>query len=217
MSKKDKIVTYLKDKYDPEVLILHGSRAAGQATEHSDWDIFMFDDQELPSESGRGFGIELDVDAKKLPINTKKEVENEFGCQLKHAKILHDTDGVGKHILELAEDLYADGFNATQKELDDKKNNSRRTYYRLAERSEHIAHLYRLDFVAYSTRYWYQVLQNEWQDNFYFAFPRIKSEDPNYYENLMRVLKDDDYSKRLASARWIHGELFGEDVKELGS
>jgi predicted nucleotidyltransferase len=212
MNKQDKIVTYLKDKYDPEALILHGSRAAGQATENSDWDIFMFDDQELLSESGRGFGVELDVDAKKLPINTKKEVENEFGCQLKQAEVLLDTDGVGKGILELAEALYADGFNATQKEIDDKKNNLRRTYYRLAERSKHIAHLYRLDFVAYSTRYWYQILQNEWQDNFYFAFPRIKSEDPEYHENLMAVLESDGHPKRLASARWVHEKLFGEDL-----
>jgi predicted nucleotidyltransferase len=70
MDKKDKIATYLKDKYDPEALILHGSRAAGQATEHSDWDIFMLDTQELPNETSRKFGAELDVAAKKLPVDT---------------------------------------------------------------------------------------------------------------------------------------------------
>jgi len=212
MNKQDKVVSYLKDKYDPKALILHGSRAAGQATEHSDWDIFVFDTQELPNETGRKFGAELDIVSKQLPINTTQDVEDQFGCQLKHAEVLHDTGGVGKSILELAKDLYTDGFNVTQKEIDSKKNKLRRTYYRLAERSEHIAHLYRLDFVAYSTRYWYQILQNEWQDNFYFAFPRIKSEDPEYYENLMTVLESDNHPKRLASARWIHKELFGEGI-----
>ena len=212
MNKQDKIVTYLKDKYDPQALILHGSRAAGQATEHSDWDIFMLDTQQLPSETGCKFGAELDVASKQLPIDTTQDVESQFGCQLKQAEVLHDTNGVGKRILELAKALYADGFNATQKEIDDKKNNLRRTYYRLAERSEHIAHLYRLDFVAYSTRYWYQILQNKWQDNFYFAFPRIKSEDPEYYDNLMTVLEGDDNSEQLASARRVHKELFGEEL-----
>ena len=115
MNKKDKIITYLKDKHDPEALILHGSRAAGQATENSDWDIFMFDTQELPNETGRKLGAELDIVSKQLPINTIKDVEDQFGCQLKHAELLHDTGGVGKRILKLAEDLYNDGFNATQK------------------------------------------------------------------------------------------------------
>ena len=39
---KEKLVEYLKEKYNPVAIVLHGSRANGNAREHSDWDFVVF-------------------------------------------------------------------------------------------------------------------------------------------------------------------------------
>lgn len=211
----EKITTYLKDKYDPQALILHGSRASGHATENSDWDLFILDEREFSSESARKFGEELDIDFRQLPIPTD-DIGSKFGCQLKHAELLLDTNGVGTDLLKRAEEFYGRGFNISEQECEDFRRKLRRTYHRVKERPDHIAHLYRLNFVAQSVRRWYQILQDEWQDNFYIAFPRIKGEDPEFYEHTITVLESDNRQERLRSACCIHERLFNEDLTELG-
>lgn len=63
LSEKEKqIVTVLREKFDPQAIILVGSRADGTATASSDWDTFLFCGE-------RRAGVELEHENLKIDVN----------------------------------------------------------------------------------------------------------------------------------------------------
>ena len=68
---EQKIVNFIKKEYDPEVILLGGSRSRGTETEKSDWDLFLLG---AKKENGRFLdfqGARLDVTFKKWPEESK--------------------------------------------------------------------------------------------------------------------------------------------------
>ncbi len=47
MDKKEKLITYLKEIYNPVAIVLAGSRASGTFSPTSDWDVYVFSDQKF--------------------------------------------------------------------------------------------------------------------------------------------------------------------------
>ncbi len=39
---KEKLIEFIKEKYKPVAIVLHGSRVNGYSREHSDWDFVIF-------------------------------------------------------------------------------------------------------------------------------------------------------------------------------
>jgi len=63
MDIEQKLVDYLKAKYSPLAILIHGSRASGFAREHSDWDfaILVDKDTQVDREIIDGANIEVRV------------------------------------------------------------------------------------------------------------------------------------------------------------
>jgi predicted nucleotidyltransferase len=62
LPEKEQIVTVLRERFDPQAIILVGSRVDGSATENSDWDTFLFCGE-------RRAGIELTHDGLRIDVN----------------------------------------------------------------------------------------------------------------------------------------------------
>ena len=66
-----KIIEYIKAQYNPEVILLAGSRAKGKETDGSDWDLFLLG----PKKGNGGFinfeGQLLDITFKSWPEENK--------------------------------------------------------------------------------------------------------------------------------------------------
>src|SRR3989344_2829024 len=103
MSKKEKIIEYLKEKYHPKAMLLHGSHATGNERPHSDWDIFLLFDKIPEQNRDRAMIGGEDVEWKgfQLPIPSDQILKN-FYVYLQSAKVLWEEGNVGSELLERA-------------------------------------------------------------------------------------------------------------------
>jgi predicted nucleotidyltransferase len=105
---EEKIVEYLKSKYNPQAILLTGSRVSGKAVKESDWDIYV-----VTPEKHRGEFVEwndelLDITFKELP--EKVGILTNPYKPLWPVKILLDnTDGVLDKVLANTKAKYDEG------------------------------------------------------------------------------------------------------------
>lgn len=95
-----KIIEYIKNRYDPISVIVYGSFADGSNNEHSDFDalVIVKDGEKLHDVS---FVNEIQLDVFVYPASYFK---NDFDCeeiiQIFDGKIILDNDGVGQKLKE---------------------------------------------------------------------------------------------------------------------
>ena len=93
MVNTDKILAYLKDTYQPDVIIAYGSFADGSANKNSDFDALVIADKEKTHDSSVIDGIVLDVFI--YPSDTfRQNYDPEEFLQVWDGNILLDTNGV---------------------------------------------------------------------------------------------------------------------------
>lgn len=92
-----KVIDYLKTKYNPETLILYGSYADGSSNANSDLDALLFADvtEEIHDVSVVD-GIQLDV----FVYSADTVLNPQEYPQLYHSKILFDRNGRGKELCD---------------------------------------------------------------------------------------------------------------------
>lgn len=94
---ENQLVEYIKTKYDPVAIVLHGSRANGMARQYSDWDVVILVNQDKePTTREIVFGANLELKQIVLPA------ENFIGFffRSENTKILLDTDSTAKKLIE---------------------------------------------------------------------------------------------------------------------
>ena len=107
MNKKDQIIQYLQEKYDPSTIIAYGSFANGMEDKNSDFDALLITDCPAVIHDGTVVdGTELDVFVYSPEHFDGKyditEIEQIYdGC------ILLDKDGLGQKLLQAAADYVA--------------------------------------------------------------------------------------------------------------
>ncbi len=102
-SRLDKIIAELKDKYQSHTIILYGSRARGDATSASDYDILAIRDKGEMERDARYFdGAFLDCFIYSL-----EEIKdpNQF-LGLKDGIVICQKDKIGDELLEKVKDIY---------------------------------------------------------------------------------------------------------------
>jgi hypothetical protein len=197
---------YLKSKYNPKAIILHGSRLGKNAFASSDHDIAIITNtpDHVSPEEYEGclldvFGIrpnESVLMAGNTPI---------WPCEI----IFDDLDKLGLQLLQRTRDAYMAGPQPlTEEELENRKNYTKRLLQRLENRGEDplIRYYYLSDLYDRIIRYWFET-RGQWTQPIYMALPNIVEEDSVFYI-LLSKLWGPEY---LETAINIYAHLF-EDL-----
>ncbi len=93
----DKILTYLKEKYQPDAIVVYGSFVDGSANENSDFDALVIGGKEKIHDSSVIDGTVLDVFV--YPLDTfRSEYDPEEFVQVWDGKIVLDKDGAASRL-----------------------------------------------------------------------------------------------------------------------
>ena len=211
--KAEKIANILKEKYGPVAILLHGSRAVGKERAHSDWDILMLFDGDIPRRGYRESIEDEDVEWKafKIPAAADSMVDI-FGMYLQFAKVLWEEDGAGSVILENASAAYSKG---PQLSPDDIRCEKKFLMHKLLGMQDDVdtPHMFLRHlgvFFSRASNLWFEVLHNEFSRRFYLAIPEIKARDPEYGEHLNVLPSNSSNEEKIEAAGWIVQSLFGD-------
>lgn len=202
----DDIVTYLRKKYCPKAILLHGSRARGDAFDQSDYDLALIvenPDQVRP-EHYQGQALDTSGISSTEPI-LKSGQTPIWPCLV----LYDDGDGLGKRLTKQTEDAFKQGPVAlTKEEFENRRNFSKRLIQRIQGRGQDpmIRFYYMGDFYPRILRYWCE-LNRRWTLSAHLLLPLIAAEDPMFYQDLQDLWME-DYQK---SALKIHRHLFEND------
>ena len=209
MSKKEEIITYLKEEYNPQAIILHRSRAKGMAGENSDWDFFLLDKKEkkITPEQYKGEALDIQRIDPHLP---KDEIVDEHGPVFLEADLVYDTKSIGKEFLAKAQLAAKAGPDLSDDEINRRKNYLLRYLNRMRDRQDQPGAFfyYVCSFYAAAIQYWYEVLQDEWGEPIYKAVSQIEKRDPEYSTLLKKLREDNSPKDKINTAEQIFNYLF---------
>jgi hypothetical protein len=199
----ENLITYLKEKYSPKAILLHGSRARGDALDESDYDLALITDKPdlIRPESYNGCALDMDgvsptekiLKAGQTPI---------WPCLV----LFDDADGLGERLANQTHEAFEKGpLPLTKEELENRYNFSKRLLQRIQGRGlDPLVRFYYLgDFYRRSLRYWCE-LNQEWTMSVYILFPFIAKKDPVFYQYLQDLWTEDYQNTALK----IHLHLF---------
>jgi predicted nucleotidyltransferase len=210
MSTEEKIVEYLKGKYDPVGIILHGSHASGKHRKGSDWDIVVLVGKPTEDEQEIYEGEVLDTETVVVPL-ADEQILKYFENHLLHAKILFDKDGTAEDIVNRSRRLALPGRRLPEAEYRSKRSFLHRLVSRLESFEERPGEFfYHLgSFYQRSIRYWFE-LKNEWSKTIYEALPELEARDPEFYKLIEKLSGNYPSKDKIEASQSINNILFKE-------
>jgi predicted nucleotidyltransferase len=212
MSTEERIVAYLKNTYSPVAIVLHGSRATGNERLHSDWDVYMLFDTDIPRKGFREQieGEDVEWKAFEMPIEPNS-ILDVFDVHLQGAKVLWEQGSHGTDLLERSRLLYAQGPKLSAEDIKREKlffnhkiagmEDDKGTPYLFLR---HLSVLF-----ARASNLWFEILHNEFSKPLYTALPFIKEKDPEYYKHLMTLCSSEQSNdEKIDAAHRISDRLF---------
>jgi predicted nucleotidyltransferase len=208
------ILSYLQQKYKPELVLLGGSRAEGTACPQSDWDLYLIgayhkENQRIADEFEGAY-----LDIALFPKMTVQEggLKIYYG-PLRTLKVLLDNEvGEGAKLVAATTAAYGRGPDPLNRAtLQARMAEMRRllskieVYFGEATVSAyHIASFYQLVLPT-----WFEV-RGEWSMPPHLAIPRIKAEDPTFFELIRKMTGSGEPKEQLAACQAIFASLFSD-------
>lgn len=224
------IIEHFKNRYKAEVLIVVGSRAVGDYKPQSDWDIYMFTDADpYPDESFQeaidAYPETLKDEDIDLYWNTmdSSTYPQKLWRDLRNSKVVLDTvDGYGEKLREKALELYKQGPDKWSRDYAFGRIMKARRYMKKME-----AHLadkeYEELFLRIAWHYseniieWWFGIRQEFPLRPQQAFPYIKEQDPEFYNEIKIIVSDEtSYREKVDAFKKIHRLLLeSKEFKKL--
>lgn len=183
MTEPDPLIDALLDRLQRDEachsIILYGSRARGDATAESDYDVIAFRDREGPvvRETGRWRGALMDL---FIYPTSRAESPDVDLIHIRGGKLLADRDGLGQRLLDRLDELHAAGPEV----LPPDQLAARRAWcWKMLDRAV------RSDIEGDYRRVWlltllietYFDLRNAWYPGSKAAFQHLRAHDPGAY------------------------------------
>ena len=197
------IVTYLKSKYRFKAVLLHGSRARGDAFGTSDYDLALITGNPdiIRPESYNGCALDMSgvcptekiLKAGQTPI---------WPCLV----LFDDADCLGERLTKQTHEAFEKGpLPLAREELENRCNFSKRLLQRIRGRGTDplVRFYYMGDFYHRVLRYWCE-LNQEWTRSVYLLLPFIAKKDPVFYQYLQDLWTEAYQNTALS----IHLHLF---------
>jgi len=205
MMELDDLVAYLRTKHNPKAILLHGSRARGDAFEGSDYDFALITHKPDLLRPEYYNGCALDVSGVSL---TEKILMSGQMPTWPCIVLFDDVDGLGINLANKTHEAFEKGpLPLTGEELGNRRNFSKRLLQRIQGRGiDPLVRFYYMgDFYQRSLRYWCE-LNQKWTMSVHLLLPRIVAEDPVFYQHLKGLWTEDYQSAALKT--YLH--LFKE-------
>lgn len=172
------ITSYLRAKYDPKAILLHGSRARGDVFELSDYDLALITENPDLVKSEYYEGCALDIDGISL---TETIFKPGGPTPIWPCLVLYDDlDGLGERLAKQTQLAFMQGpVPLTREELKNRCNFLKRLIQRIQGRGEDpMVRFYFLgDFYQRVLRYWCE-LNHRWTMTVHRFLPIVATEDP---------------------------------------
>ena len=175
------IVTHLKESFNPDAIILHGSRARGKERPYSDWDFILLYRQPATVKNGRLLfnGQNIEYSVFSLPV---VDIFRTFDTKLNKAKVISDTDDIGAELIAEATAYYNKGVH-----WNEEKRASHKLWLggRLAGMRDNVGNpllfqKYFSDFYGRIFNYWYWLVAHQHSEPIYVAVEEIQKRDVEY-------------------------------------
>jgi hypothetical protein len=207
MTTLDGILSYLRTKYSPKAILLHGSRAREDNFAKSDYDLVLI--TENPDHPRPEYYEEcaLDIDG----VSPTETILKAGQTPIWPCVVLYDDgDDLGEHLATQTQLAFLqEPVPLTREELENRCNFSKRLIQRIQARGEDpmIRFYYVGDFYQRVLRYWCE-LNQRWTMSVHLLLPIIATENPGFYK-MLKELWTDDYQRAAVK---IHQHLFEENV-----
>lgn len=210
------IVEYLKEKYQPCAILLHGSRAIGKERPESDWDFVLLFKKggKSPGDVRFNFkGANIEVMSAFVPVK-QEEILGIFDTKLQYSRVCWEEDFFGSNLLNDAGVVYRKGYMSPATFPDGPNLWFQGRVDGMRETVEEPLLFYRYfaNFYNKAVNGWFQFLHMRYSQPFYLALPEIKEKDPQYYDLLEKFVSDISLPEKAEIAESIRRHLFGDRV-----
>ena len=103
---EEKLIQYIREKYNPVAILIHGSRASGYARAHSDWDFATIVDKDTQTEREIVDGENIEVAVLKLPFDEENIKDKWLSLRKNNIKVLFDPQNITGKIIEKVTEYY---------------------------------------------------------------------------------------------------------------
>ena len=200
---ESKIIEYIKSEYNPEAILLGGSRMKGKEIEKSDWDLFLIG----PRKGEKGFvefeGQRLDVVFKPWP-DDDKALTIPTGPLWPIKVVFDQSEGRLQKLLERTEAQFMKGPWVLHKELILERMQKMDSWKRKMEKYvtvPMVEFVYAGVFYQIGIQTWFEV-HNMWSQSPAEALPIIEEKDKSFYDMLSAFISSSG-SRRVACAEAI--------------
>ena len=207
---QETIFNHIKEKYNPDAIILHGSRARGMAREHSDWDFIFLYNSNGNHNSGREFfaGQNIEFSAVTLPV---QDILETFSFKLHKATVLFERQNEGTSILAEVKKIYAQGVHWSDEKIADHKLwfQGRINGMRDNVNQSEVFYKYFSDIYPRLFNYWYFLKQHTYSEPIYVAVREIEEKDPTYMSLVSKFTNvENSLDKKVELAEEMKDLLF---------
>jgi predicted nucleotidyltransferase len=209
---EEQITNHLQ-KYNPEAIILIGSRASGEETETSDWDLALFVREDYSNTLETFEGETLDLEFIKLPVPDDFVLQTSFAPDPRLKVLLDTENALGQSIVDRTLERYKRGPEALTKEEVEKREQK---LYRLLQKCQSrpddagYVFVYIGAFYEFALRYYFE-LKQEWPKPVYKALEAISEEDLGIYELFFTIHSNTESREKIKAAEELYEYLFNSE------
>lgn len=207
------LVEDLIHKYQPEGLVLHGSRANNNAKKHSDWDIFVFLTQKTKHQVETYIlsGEHIDACQVLLPLTLEDKWPN-FVPQLAQGTIIYDPNNILSEVHSQIHDLFLKGPEPLSiEEVENRKRFWRRAIGRLEDNILNPI-VFNMKFGIFYERMvrYFMEKHNKWDAPLYKSLPLVLDLDPQYYNLIEQLSSSRSPQEKVKLCKQAFSHIFEE-------
>jgi len=190
----EKIINYLLEEFtDIEAIILHGSRAAGFARKHSDYDFIVITNT---AQKQKYFRHEIQAKHFEYKIYLLDEkFQNFFGVfdtKLQFSEIIYDKKGKGKDVIDQAKKFYSGNIPDKFYDIEFKEHRKMNRVHILDTLRDAVDEptifLKKLSgLYPQIINEWYWFKKRDFPKNLYISLPQIQKENPWLFSEIEKV------------------------------
>ncbi len=209
MNTEQKLTQYIKEKYNPIALVLHGSRANGNYREHSDWDFLMFTYKDIEHPI-REIVFDSNIELKQIILPIAEDKFLGFFFRSENVKILYDPELMAEKFLKLNDVKVQKGNIFTDEERKSRYCFLKSALDGIIDYADSPLNIFdkKADFYTRVINAWFRFVKKEFEPSYYIAFPRMNKEAPELQFLIEKFVYENDAQKLFVIGNDILNILF---------